>query len=64
MGAVAHGWIASDVHPAGVAGEAHLASADKGRATADHYVAHVIEVLEKITTQDVSEFTPVADPYG
>jgi creatinine amidohydrolase len=28
VGAIAHGWIASDVNPAGVAGEAQLATAD------------------------------------
>ncbi|MDJ1007341.1 MAG: creatininase family protein [Paracoccaceae bacterium] len=63
VGGVAHGWIASDVHPVGVAGEAQLADAEKGRATAEHYVAHVIEVLEKIAAQDVSGFTVVADPF-
>lgn len=64
VGSIAHGWIASDVHPAGVAGEAQLATADKGRATADHYVSHVIGVLEQIAAQDVSAFQPVPDPYA
>jgi creatinine amidohydrolase len=63
VGPIAHGWIASDVHPAGVAGEAHLASAEKGRATAEHYVAGVIEVLDKIAAQDVSGYAPVPDPF-
>jgi creatinine amidohydrolase len=63
VGGIAHGWIASDVHPAGVAGEAHLATAEKGRATADHYVSEVIGVLERIAAQDVSGFVPVADPF-
>ncbi len=48
VGPVAHGWIASDVNPAGVAGEAHLATAEKGRKTADHYVTHAISVLAKM----------------
>ncbi|MDX8347536.1 creatininase family protein [Cognatiyoonia sp. IB215446] len=61
VGAVAHGWIAADVNPAGVAGEAHLATAEKGRRTADHYVAHVITVLQKIAAQDISGFEPVSD---
>ncbi|MEM6729415.1 MAG: creatininase family protein, partial [Pseudomonadota bacterium] len=64
VGAIAHGWIASDVNEAGVAGEAHLATAQKGRATAEHCVAGVIDVLEKMVAQDLERFTPVHDPYG
>jgi len=63
VGAVAHGWIASDVNPAGVAGEAHLATAEKGARTADAYVTHAIEVLRQIAAQDVSGFEPVQLPY-
>lgn len=63
VGPIAHGWIASDVHPAGVAGEAHLANADKGRVTADHYVSGVIEVLQKIAAQPLDRFEPVKTPY-
>lgn len=63
VGAIAHGWIAADVHPAGVAGEAHLATADKGRATAEHYVAGVIDVLHKVAAQPLDRFTPVDVPY-
>ncbi|MEM8592679.1 MAG: creatininase family protein [Pseudomonadota bacterium] len=63
IGGIAHGWIATDVHPAGVAGEAYLATAEKGRLTAEHYVAGVIDVLEKIAAQDLKRFTPIADPY-
>ncbi|MGR3491550.1 MAG: creatininase family protein, partial [Shimia sp.] len=40
IGPIAHGWIAADVHPDGVAGEAHLATAEKGAATARAYVDH------------------------
>lgn len=63
VGATAHGWIASDVNPAGVAGEAHLATAEKGRLTAEHYVGHAIEVLQKIAAQDVTALAPVDDPF-
>lgn len=63
VGPIAHGWIASDVHPAGVAGEAHLATAEKGRATAEHYVSGVIDVLHRIAAQDVSRFAPVDAPF-
>ena len=62
VGPIAHGWIASDVHPSGVAGEAHLATADKGRATAEHYVSGVIEVLGKIAAQDITGLAAVEGP--
>ena len=38
-GPVALGWIARDLNPAGAVGEAHLATAAKGRAAAAHQVA-------------------------
>lgn len=64
VGAIAHGWIASDVHPDGVAGEAHLATAEKGRVTAEHYVQHTIEVLERMKSQSLDRFVPVHDPFA
>ncbi|MEL6915395.1 MAG: creatininase family protein [Pseudomonadota bacterium] len=64
VGPVAHGWIASDVHPEGVAGEAHLATAEKGRATAEAYVDGVIEVLRKMAAFDASALRPVETPYS
>lgn len=64
VGSIAHGWIASDVHPDGVAGEAHLATAEKGKTTADHYVSHVIGVLRQMTVQDLTRFKPVEDPFA
>ncbi|MGR3484137.1 MAG: creatininase family protein [Paracoccaceae bacterium] len=63
IGPVAHGWIARDVNPHGVAGEAHLATAEKGRAVAEHYVAGAIGVLHKIAAQDLSRFAPVETPH-
>ncbi len=53
VGAIAHGWTAQDVNPEGVAGEAHLATAEKGRATAEHYVTHVISVLQQMVVQSI-----------
>ena len=47
-GPVSYGWIASDLNPAGVVGDAHLASADKGRATAAHQVAGFIAMLRDL----------------
>lgn len=64
VGGVAHGWIATDVNPAGVAGEAHLATAEKGRRTAEHYASHAIGVLEKMAAQPLDGFAPVPDPFS
>ena len=64
IGAIAHGWIASDVNPTGVAGEAHLATAEKGRLTAEHYISGVIEVLGKMAGTDVSGLEAVVDVFG
>lgn len=63
VGPVAHGWIASDVNPAGVAGEAHLATADKGRAAAEKAVTDMIGLLEKIAAAPLDGFEPVVTPY-
>jgi creatinine amidohydrolase len=43
-----YAWIASDVNPAGAVGEAHLGTAEKGRAIAEHNVAGMIEVLREV----------------
>ncbi|WP_300035016.1 creatininase family protein [uncultured Roseobacter sp.] len=45
VGPVAYGWVASDLNPDGVTGEAHLASAQKGRTTAHHQVRGFIQML-------------------
>ena len=47
-GPVSYGWIASDLNSDGVVGDAHLATADKGRATAAHQVAGFIAMLRKL----------------
>ncbi len=48
IGPVSYGWIASDLNPDGTVGEAHLATADKGAATAQYQVAGFIELLHKM----------------
>lgn len=49
-GRASYGWIASDINPLGVAGEAHLATADKGRATCTHQVRGFLELVQKVRT--------------
>ncbi|MFN3972392.1 MAG: creatininase family protein [Gemmobacter sp.] len=59
VGPVAFGWIASDLNPAGAAGEAHLASAEKGAATAAHQVAGFIALARQVVAHPMTGFAPV-----
>jgi creatinine amidohydrolase len=47
-GPIGYGWISTDLNPDGVAGEAHLATAAKGRATAVWQAARAVELLRSI----------------
>ena len=47
-GPLSYAWIASDINPAGVAGEAHLATAEKGRVNAEVAVDGFIELLREV----------------
>jgi creatinine amidohydrolase len=62
IGAIAQGWVSSDLNPAGVVGEAHLATAEKGRLTAEHVVANVIALLRQVAEAKISHLTPVKGP--
>lgn len=56
IGPISYGWIASDLGPHGVVGDAALASAEKGRATAKHQVAGFIELLRKVEATPLDRF--------
>ena len=45
----AFGWIAQDLHPAGAAGDASKATAEKGRATAELQANEFIKLLRDVT---------------
>lgn len=47
-GPISRGWIASDLNPAGTVGDASVATAEKGEATARHQVAGFIEMLREV----------------
>lgn len=47
-GMLSYAWIASDIHPLGAAGEAHLATPDKGRITVETAVDGFIELLREV----------------
>ncbi len=63
IGGVAFGWIASDLNPNGVVGEAHLATAEKGHATADKMVTDVIGLLQKVRAQSLDGLDPVTPRF-
>ncbi|MEL6465398.1 MAG: creatininase family protein [Pseudomonadota bacterium] len=48
IGPVSYGWIASDLSESGVVGEAHLATAAKGRALANHQAKGMIDLARKM----------------
>lgn len=47
-GPISMGWIAEDMHPEGVAGEAHLATAKKGAKIAEHQAERFIALLRDV----------------
>ena len=48
IGPVSYGWISSDLNPAGTVGNAAIATAEKGHATAAHYADGFIDLLRKV----------------
>ncbi len=52
-GPVGYGWIASDLNEAGVVGEAHLATAAKGKETAEWQVGRFVEMLRGVKGMEV-----------
>ncbi|MEM9060898.1 MAG: creatininase family protein [Pseudomonadota bacterium] len=60
IGPISYGWVASDLNPDGTVGDASLATAEKGHATAEHQVAGFIELLHKVETQSLDGFDATA----
>jgi creatinine amidohydrolase len=53
-GLQAFGWIAQDLNPHGAVGDASLATAEKGRATAEHQVSGFIALLKDVAKFDLA----------
>jgi creatinine amidohydrolase len=47
-GHTAFGWIAQDLHPSGAAGDASRATAEKGKATAEHRATQFVKLLHDV----------------
>jgi creatinine amidohydrolase len=62
VGGAALAWVASDLNPAGVVGEAHLATAAKGAATVAHQVAGAVEMLRALAALPLEGVAPTPGP--
>jgi creatinine amidohydrolase len=60
VGPVAHGWASCDLNPAGVVGEAHLATAEKGRLTAAHQVRGFLALARQVAAMPLAGLRPLA----
>ena len=59
VGPLSYGWIATDLNPAGVVGDAARATAEKGRAVAAHQVAGAVDLLRQVRALPLAGFDPV-----
>jgi creatinine amidohydrolase len=58
-GPVAYGWVSSDLNPQGVVGQAHLATAAKGRATAAHQAQGFLRLAAEVASHPMAGFAPL-----
>ncbi|MEM1315029.1 MAG: creatininase family protein [Pseudomonadota bacterium] len=61
-GGVAYGWIAKDLNPAGVVGDAARGTAATGAAAAAHQAAGFAELLAEVAAVDLAAFAAFAEP--
>lgn len=64
IGPISYGWIASDLNPEGTVGDASLAAAEKGEATARHQVAGFIKLLQEVSARSLDDLAPVDGMTG
>ena len=57
-GRIGFGWHTQDLHPAGAAGDASAATADKGRQVADRLVAGFVELLGEVSRYPLDRLRP------
>ena len=60
IGPVSYGWVSSDLNMSGTVGEAHLATAEKGRKAAKHQILGFVKLLQLIRDQPLGNFAPTA----
>jgi len=57
-GAVGMGWMTQDLNPAGAAGDARLADAERGRLCVEHQGARLALLLEEVSRYPLSRLRP------
>lgn len=57
-GAVGFGWQAQDLHPAGVCGNASVATAEKGKAVLERAAKGLLDLIEATAAFDLSRLVP------
>jgi creatinine amidohydrolase len=55
-GTHAFAWMANDLHPSGTVGEAAKATAEKGRATAEHQASGFVELAKELRRADLDDW--------
>ncbi|QIE42762.1 creatininase family protein [Rhodobacteraceae bacterium SC52] len=63
IGPVSYGWISSDLNPVGTVGDASIATAVKGAATAAHQVAGFISLLRQVRDTPLDALAPVRPDF-
>jgi creatinine amidohydrolase len=58
-GPISLGWVSRDLNPAGVVGEAHLATAEKGRALLAHCARGMIDLLHQVRDLGLDGYAPI-----
>lgn len=61
-GEAAFAWLAEDLHPDGVVGDARLADAALGERLVEHYAATLATVIEQTRAMDITDFQPRSGP--
>ncbi|WP_164305614.1 creatininase family protein, partial [Streptococcus pneumoniae] len=61
-GEAAFAWLAEDLHPDGVVGDARLADAALGERLVEHYAATLAAVIEQTRAMDIADFQPRSGP--
>ena len=62
VGPLSYGWIAKDLNPEGVVGDASNASAEKGEATARHQATGFVNLLRQVEKLKLDRFAPADRP--
>ncbi|WP_136064358.1 creatininase family protein [Modicisalibacter radicis] len=61
-GEAAFAWMAEDLHPGGVVGNARLADAALGERLVSHYAGRLVRLLDETRTLDIADFQARRDP--